>query len=113
MLKRLIDYPASHHALAWVLLLLIMVMTVGPITLRPATWIGPNVERFSAFLLLGITFSLTYPKRLIFVAIIIIVSCGLFEYAQHFMQNRHADFANFLVKIAGAAMGMAGVKLLR
>ncbi|MHC1550415.1 hypothetical protein [Phyllobacterium sp. K27] len=112
-MKRLIDYPAAHHALAWALLVMIMVMTVGPVTLRPATWIGPNVERFSAFLLLGITFSLTYPKRLIFVAIIVIISCGFFEYAQHFMQNRHADIGNFLVKIAGAAIGMAAVKWFR
>jgi hypothetical protein len=113
MLKRLIDYPESHHAAAWTLLIIIMLMTVGPITLRPATWLGPNVERFSAFLLLGITFSLTYPKRMIFVATVIIVLCGFFEYAQHVMPNRHADIENFLVKIAGAAMGMAGVKLLR
>ncbi|MEP7456481.1 hypothetical protein [Phyllobacterium sp. SB3] len=90
-----------------------MVMTVGPIALRPATWLGPEVERFAAFLLLGITFSLTYPKRLIFVATIIIFACGLFEYAQHIMPCRHADMGNFLVKIAGAATGMAGAKLLR
>ncbi|EJN02162.1 hypothetical protein PMI41_02913 [Phyllobacterium sp. YR531] len=88
-------------------------MTVGPINLRPATWLGPNVERFSAFLLVGVTFSLTYPKRLIFVGAVIVLACGLFEYAQHIMPYRHANMGNFLVKIAGAATGIAGVRILR
>jgi hypothetical protein len=111
--KRVIDFPAVQHAAAWGLLGLVMVMTVGPVTLRPATWLGPDIERFAAFFVLGVIFSLIYPKRLVFVCTLIIFSCGLSEYAQQFMPNRHADLDNFLIKVVGAAGGVAGAKVFR
>lgn len=110
--KKLISVPAGHHAIAWTLLALILMATVGPITLRPITPFGPNFEPFAAFAVLGLVFSLTYPKRLIYVAALIAVSCGLFEYAQHFIPGRHADIDNFFVKFAGAAVGMVAVSVI-
>jgi hypothetical protein len=111
--KRFIDIPAGHQAIAWILLALIVVVTLGPINLRPTTPFGPDFERFAAFVVVAGVFSLTYPKRLIYVAALIVVSCGLFEYAQHFVAGRHADIGNFLIKIAGAAVGMIGGTSIR
>ncbi len=111
--KRIAGIPAKHIFLAWILLAVILVVTVGPINLRPTTPFGPNVERFAAFFVLGGVFSLTYPKSLVYVAVPLVVSCGLFEYAQHFMPGRHPEFSNFLIKIAGAGVGLAAGKILR
>ncbi|MEK1886505.1 MAG: VanZ family protein [Phyllobacterium sp.] len=105
--------PARHHIIAWILLALIVVATLGPISLRPVTPFGPDVERFGAFVVVGGMFSLTYPKQPVAVAALILLACGLFEYAQHFIPGRHPDFANFLVKSAGIIAGVIVARLLR
>jgi hypothetical protein len=111
--KKFATIAAGHPVIAWIALALIVVVTLGPINLRPMTPFGPDFERFAAFVVLGAVFALTYPKRLIYVAALIVVSCGVFEHAQHFIPDRHADFGNFLIKIAGAAVGMAGAAAIR
>ncbi|MCO4319265.1 VanZ family protein [Phyllobacterium sp. 21LDTY02-6] len=90
-----------------------MLATIGPMSVRPVTLLGPNTERFAAFLALGIVFSLSYPNRLVYVGMVLFLCCGLFELGQYLMPGRHADISNFLVKMAGAGMGIAVMALFR
>ncbi|SFI60012.1 MULTISPECIES: hypothetical protein [unclassified Phyllobacterium] len=111
--KALAGIPARYHLFAWIVLALVVIVTVGPIGLRPITPFGPDVERFTAFVVVGGLFSLTYPQRRIANTVLIVLACGLLEYAQDFIPGRHPDFGNFLVKSAGAVAGMLAGTLIR
>jgi VanZ family protein len=91
---------------AWLSLLAIFVMTVGPIGLRPISPAPVQIERFTAFLLVGGLFGAGYPKRLVLMVAIVILAAGLLELAQHLVPNRHGLLADFVAKAAGGALGV-------
>jgi len=111
--RKVADFPAKHRLWVWLLLALIGVATIGPIGLRPTTPLGPDGERFAAFMVVGCLFGLAYPGRQRLVGVLLLFVCALLEYAQHFVPGRHPDFGNFMVKAAGALAGMFAGKLLR
>jgi hypothetical protein len=94
------------RAAAWLSLLVIFVVTVGPIWLRPVSPMPAHMERFAAFLIVGSLFGAAYPKRLLMMMAIVIVSAALFELAQHLVPDRHGMFADFIVKAAGGGLGV-------
>ena len=49
---------------AWLSLLLVVV-TLGPIGLRPMSGLSVHIERFGAFAVVGVIFSLAYPRFLV------------------------------------------------
>jgi hypothetical protein len=91
---------------AWLFLLAIFVMTVGPIGLRPVSPVPAQTERFTAFLIVGGLLGVGYPKKPPLMIAVVVVSAGLFELAQHLVPNRHGMFADFVAKAAGGAIGV-------
>jgi len=94
------------RAAAWISLLLILVVTVGPIGLRPVTPVSPQIERFAAFLVVGTLFGVGYPKRFALMVAIVMVSAASFEFAQHLVPDRHGTFIGFAAKAAGGGLGV-------
>ena len=91
---------------AWLSLLAICVVTVGPIWMPPVSHLPLQIERFSAFLIVGTLFGIGYPKRLVLIAVIVVVSAASFELAQHLIPARHGTWAGFLAKAAGGGLGV-------
>jgi hypothetical protein len=91
---------------AWLSLLVIFVVTVGPIGLRPVSPFPLQIERFAAFLVVGTFFGVGYPKRLVLIMAIVIVSAASFELAQHLVPARHGTLAGFTAKAAGGGLGV-------
>lgn len=93
--------------LAWAVLIAIVVMTLGPIWLRPVTALSPNRERLIAYAVLGGLFGIAYPRYRLRIAIILVAIAAALEAAQMLVLTRHATLMGFVWKGVGAVAGVA------
>ncbi len=91
---------------AWVLLVLIAYATILPIHERPRLPTSPSIEHLVAFLPLGALFYAAYPRRLVFVCLIVLGSAVLLESLQLLTPDRHARILDAFEKIAGGVVGI-------
>ncbi|WOC14694.1 VanZ family protein [Pseudochrobactrum sp. MP213Fo] len=98
--------------LAWLMLAALLVVTVSPIGLRPHIPGHVTTERFLALATIGLLFCLAYPKRWLFVLIMLIAVAGLFELMQRLTPDRHGELSDFIVKSCGAITGVFVGKLI-
>lgn len=91
---------------AWALLAAIMVVTIGPIGLRPVTGAPVQLERVGAFLIVGLLFALAYPKHIGWAVIVLVFATVGLEVLQNLRPDRHGRETDALVKFAGAAIGL-------
>ncbi|UVD58285.1 VanZ family protein [Rhizobium sp. Pop5] len=92
--------------LAWLLLAFIIFVTVSPIGLRPETVTTVDTDRAGAYVILGLTFALAYPKQWKTVAALLVVGAVAIEYLQYFAPTRHARLHDAGIKAMGAALGL-------
>jgi len=92
---------------AWVLLAAIFIFTDGPLSLRPATGLSPNAERFVALAVVGFAFALAYPRRSALVLAFLLVTVACFEILQHLVHGRHGTVHDAAIKCVGVVTGMA------
>ncbi|NKC02716.1 VanZ family protein [Ochrobactrum haematophilum] len=97
---------------AWLVLVFILIVTVGPINLRPVSGEPADVERFGAFFLVGTLFALAYPRHWLSVLLLTVGCAGAFELLQRLAPGRHGEIADFLFKAAGAVCGTTAGYLL-
>jgi VanZ family protein len=91
---------------AWVLFSAVVLMTVGPLGLRPQTHFPPDLERFAAYALLGLLFALAYPRHLWLLGPFLVAAAGALELGQFFVPHRDAHLSDFLFKAGGAVVGL-------
>jgi VanZ family protein len=103
-------------ALGWLALAFIVFATLSPIADRP-TVAGPHLEHFAAFAVMGLTFGLAYPNRILFVVALVVGTAVGLEALQLLTPDRHARAADAFVKtlggISGISMGQLAWFLLR
>ena len=92
--------------LAWSSLIVIFLITDGPIRFRPVTGLAPNTERFIALLIVGTLFGFAYPRRTLLIACVVLVGIFMFELLQMIWRSRHASFHDIAYKSAGAVAGL-------
>jgi len=95
---------------ACLLLGFIVFVTLSPIHLRPKTGY-PNLERFAAFLILGLAYTLAAPRRVMLVAVCLVAAAFALEAAQYWAPTRDPDLSDALVKALGALAGVAMARL--
>ena len=84
--------------------------TLCPIDLRPHL-ASADVERFCAFLALGILVARAAPRRpLMTTAAVVLLAVGL-EAAQRLVPGRHAAVSDAAIKALGAVVGVAAFQL--
>jgi uncharacterized membrane protein YfcA len=92
--------------LAWLLLLALAIVTVAPIEFRPVTSLPPQVERGTALLVIGFVFGLAYPRHIVVMSVLLLVSTSVFEALQLLEPGRHARWSDLAVKLAGGGFGL-------
>lgn len=98
----------SYAAIAaWVLLAAIFIFTDGPLSLRPATELSPDVERFVALAVVGFAFALAYPRRPVLFLGFLLAAVGCFEILQHLVHGRHGTVHDAVIKCVGVISGIA------
>jgi len=97
---------------AWLLVVAIVVMTLGPPTVRPVTGFNRSLEHVAAFALLGLAFGLAYPGRRLLLVVIGVAAAALMETLQLMVPGRHAYFSDFVINAGGVCAGLAVAALV-
>jgi hypothetical protein len=92
--------------LAWSLFVVIVIVTLGPIGLRPRTEFPVNLERSAAFFALGLTFAAAYPRRIWWAACIVLICAIGLEVLQNTQPGRHGRELDAIAKFGGALTGL-------
>ena len=95
------------RAIAWALLISIVVMTVVPPSLRVVTGAPHNVEHAMIFLITGAAFGLGYELRLSVMCAAAVVFCACLELVQLVVPGRHARVSDFIIDAVAACIGLA------
>jgi hypothetical protein len=96
----------------WLGLAFIIFVTLSPINDRPVI-ASPQLERFAAFAVVGLAFGLAYPKRILLVVAIILISAFGLEALQLLRPDRDARLLDALVKAAGGVCGIGVSQLVQ
>lgn len=89
----------------WLALAFIVFATLSPINDRPVV-AAPHFEHFAAFAFVGFAFGLAYPKRLVLIAAVVVISAFGLEAMQLLTPDRHGRLIDALVKAAGGICGI-------
>jgi hypothetical protein len=76
------------------------------------TWLSVLIEHVGAFGVLGLLFTVCYPRRYGFICAIVFGSAILLELLQLFVPDRDARIIDAVEKIVGGAAGIAGASWL-
>ena len=113
-------FRTIFQVLAWASILAIVIVTDGPIGLRPVTHLPGSVERFFALLIVAMLFTLAYPNRISIVGLSLVLAVFIIEFAQVASLGRHARLRDAGVKVLGVFAGLtlgyflqAGMALIR
>ncbi|MET3900294.1 hypothetical protein ABIB57_004260 [Devosia sp. UYZn731] len=113
------DKIMTHTAfriLAWLLLSAIVFATLGPLGLRPISGYPVQIERAAAFFGVGLVFVLAYPRHIVAVTVLVLLSAVGREVLQTFSFDRHGREIDAIAKIIGAlaglTVGMIATKIL-
>ena len=98
--------PALLKIAAWLLLLGLVIVTVGPIEWRPISPLPVQIERATALTVIGFVFALAYPRHLLLVAFLLIGATAVLEFAQVLEPSRHGRWLDLAVKVFGASVGL-------
>lgn len=91
---------------AWLSAAALIIVTLGPIWLRPVTEAPAGLERFAAYLAAGALFGLAYPKNTRVIIALIAIYAGVLELGQHLVVGRHGTLSAFAIKAAGGWIGV-------
>ncbi len=91
--------------LFWLLFLVILVATLGPLGLRPESGLPPQVERCGAFLLASFLLMLAHPRHRYAWLVGLALAAGLLEALQTLIPGRDGRLVDFEAKAAGVAAG--------
>lgn len=90
--------------LAWLLVVVVTIVTFSPIEYRPVTGLHVSLERFGACAAIGAAVRLGYPRRPGMLALVLAL-IGLLEAGQAYVPGRHGRISDGLVKASGVLLG--------
>jgi VanZ family protein len=97
---------------AWLLTIVIIVLSLVPPSLRPETAVPHNFEHFSIFFASGVAFGVGYSRRVYLMSVMLVIFAGAIELAQIVVPGRHARFNDFIVDALAACIGAAITSLI-
>jgi VanZ family protein len=85
---------------------------VAPLLMRPGMRIYAHFEHVIAFAVFGALFAFAYPKHLIFVCSIVLISAVALEYMQTLTPDRHGTLIDAVEKVVGGALGIFAAQVI-
>lgn len=110
---RSVILKAVCRILAWILLLAILALSIGPASTRPITGAPQSLEHFGIFFPTGVALAIGYPLNERFLFVGLTIYCALIEVAQMFVPTRHARWSDFAVDASAACLGVAVVLIAK
>ena len=97
---------AITRAVAWIIVISLIIFSLVPAPLRPVTGVSHNFEHFGSFLLVGIIWCLAYANRPLLWLGTMAMFAGGIELLQILVPGRHARFSDFAVDAVGGCAGI-------
>jgi VanZ family protein len=97
---------------AWLLLIVITVLSIVPPGYRPVTPAPHDVEHLSPFVAAGLAFGLGYERRHLWQGFALVAFSAAIELIQLAIPGRHARLSDFLVDAVGACLGVGLAALI-
>jgi len=94
------------QVVAWLLILAIVMLSLGPPSTRPVTGAGHNFEHLLIFVATGAAFGLGYPRRFLLLPVALLAFAGAIEVAQMMVPGRHSRLSDFLTDAAASYVGI-------
>ena len=94
------------QAAAWLLAVVIVVLSLSPPALRPQTGAGHNFEHVAIFLITGMAFGFGYPGRAKVLAIGLLAFVAAIEISQIWVPGRHARASDFVFDAVASYVGL-------
>jgi VanZ family protein len=80
---------------------------LAPFLMRPGMRFYGHFVHVIGFAVLGALFAFAYPRRVIFVCSIVLISAVALEYLQTLTPDRHGRLVDAFEKLAGGALGIS------
>ena len=96
---------------AWLLVILIGVLSVVPVWARPETGAPHGFEHFAAFFVTGAAFGIGYAHRFGGTAFLLVLYSGLIEIVQRLVPERHSRLSDFVVDAVAVAIGVSAAAI--
>ena len=96
---------------AWLLVILIGVLSVVPVWARPETGAPHSFEHFAAFFVTGVAFGIGFADRFVVTAFLLVIYSGLIEVVQRFVPERHSRLSDFIIDAAAVAIGVTAAAM--
>jgi VanZ family protein len=97
---------------AWILATAIVILSLVPRDLRPATGAPHHLEHFIPYFATGLAFGLGYDRKHNVLALLLVLFCGLIEVMQLLVPGRHARLGDFVVDALAACVGLLTASLV-
>jgi VanZ family protein len=85
------------RTVAWILAVVIVVLSLVPHQLRPETGLSNDFEHAGIFAITGAAFGVSYSRRPNLIMVGLVIFAGVIEIAQLLIPGRHARLSDFLV----------------
>jgi hypothetical protein len=83
---------------------------LAPLLMWPAMRSYAHAEHIIAFAFFGALFCFAYPKRIIFVSVVVFSSAVILEYLQTMTPDRHGTPIDAFEKIVGGTLGILAAR---
>jgi VanZ family protein len=105
----------SARIAAWLAVLIIVVLSVVPGTMRPHVLGNDYAEHFVAYFIAGSLFAIGYrrSRQLLSSGVLLATCAGLLEFVQLWIPGRNASISDFEVSTIAAWIGLLAVVLFR
>jgi VanZ family protein len=105
----------SARIAAWLAVLIIVVLSVVPGTMRPHVLGNDYAEHFVAYFIAGSLFAIGYrrSRQLLASGVLLATCAGLLEFVQLWIPGRSASISDFEVSTIAAWIGLLAVVLIR
>jgi VanZ family protein len=80
--------------------------TLSPVFGHPSMRAYARIEHMAAFAVLGVLFSIAYPRRRLLVWLLVLGAAALLEALQVLTPDRHGTLHDYLEKTAGGVVGI-------
>jgi VanZ like family len=90
----------------WFVVLMLILLTVVPPSIRPSGVASHHMEHFASFALAGILYYLSYAHHLLTRLAAAVLFAGGLEVLQLFVPGRHARLVDFVMDALGACIGI-------
>ena len=98
---------------AWLVALLIVFLSIVPLSARPTTEVPHGFEHFGIFFINGLAFGAGYPRHPLLTTLLLAIFSAAIELTQYWVPGRHARLSDFAIDTFALWLGAGLIFAIR